>query len=200
MGACVTHKHARTQHTHREAGSQPCLEAVDRNIFLLSWWLWHLPSIRIIINYSRPQQRVSVSVCVCVCVWTSVCMTVCVITICSHRIFGEPRSTVALWESDSRLCFLEHGLVSVDIRRAGTWCFNFGLASADSHRASSVWGLFTVESCWLFLFLWHLVLFTVWIVDLNFGCKPVSSCFWIYFVDLSKCLKQIICSLCPGDI
>lgn len=32
------------------------------------------------------------------------------------------------------------------------------------------------------------------------GYKPLLVCFCIFFVDFSKCLKQITYSLCPGDI
>ena len=196
----VSHTHTQTQtHTHTQRSRQPALFG--------SCWQKHFFAVLVALASTKHphhhQLFTTSAACVCirVCVCgISVCMTVCAVTICSHRIFGEPRSTAALSESDSPLCFLEHGLVSVDIRRARTRCFNYGLASADSHRVSSVWGLFTVKSRWLFSFLWHLVLSPSELLTWTLAVNLYLPCSWIYFVDLSKCLKQIICSLCPGDI
>lgn len=115
MGACVTHAHTHIHlHTQKQAVRQPAL-CWSRNIFAILV-LWHLPSIRTIIHYSQPQQCVPVYVCLCVseCVraHVSVYHRACVVTICSHRIFGEPRSQ----HSSLRICFSSLFL--------GTWaCF-----------------------------------------------------------------------------
>lgn len=175
-------------HTHTEATSQRCLEADDRIIFAILE-LWHLAGIRSIINNSPAQQRESVSD------WgsaherrrTSARIAACAVTICSLWIFGEPaflRPPPPAW----RLCFLEEARVCVDFYRTGTWCFScapFALNIFSCRK--ELWAVF--------LFLGCLVL-----SPSGAGYKHLPFSFWIYFLDLSVCLKQIICFLCPGDI
>ena len=119
MGARVTHTH-----THAEASSPVWMPLTD--FFLLLSWCFGIyqasaPS-SIIHNLSSVSlyPSVCVSTCTsaqCVCVWLRYALSG---SLGSH----DPASPLS--EAAFPLCFLEHGLLSVDIRRAGTRCFICG--------------------------------------------------------------------------
>lgn len=130
-GSSLCSSHGSLCHPQKQAGSQavsPVWELrIEKKIAVLV--LWHLPHIRTIINYSQPQQCVPRSEAMCV--WLRVCICQCVHSVCGHDMLSSdlwgttfPR---LLSESAFLLGFQGHGLVSVDIRRAGTWCFTYGL-------------------------------------------------------------------------
>lgn len=78
--ACALHIGACVMHTHRSSQAASPFWKLLTETFFAVLVLWHLPSIRSIINYSQPQQCVPVSECMFVCerVHMSVCITVCI--------------------------------------------------------------------------------------------------------------------------
>lgn len=176
--------------THTEAFRQPALFG--------SWLQKHFCHPGTLASTKHPQHHQlfttsAVCSCVCVSVCASVFITACVVTICSHRIFGEQHSPhlsqnlnigLFLWISLGQ----EHNASFMD-------------STEDLHWTSWGWGLLLARATDSFCFARCLALSSskLW-TWLEVGYKPVPFCLWIHFVDLSKCLKQIICCLCPGDI
>ncbi len=138
--ACALHMGACVIHTQKQAGSQAARPVCER----LTETFFCYPGALASTKHPHHHQLFTTSavcpcasVCLCACVCMSVRITVCVVTICSHQIFGEPRSC----HSSLRSCFcsLLPGTWACfcGYRRKGTQCFIYGLCSADSHWPSS---------------------------------------------------------------
>lgn len=99
--ACALHMGARVMHTHTpEAVRQPALfGSCWQKHFLPSWCFGiHQASAAssIIHNLSSVFPCLSACLCASACTCRCVSQCVCSVTICSHRIFGEPRSSLRI--------------------------------------------------------------------------------------------------------
>lgn len=133
---------ALVSYSQKQAGRQSCLGAVDREFFAILE-LWHIPSIRTIINYSQPQQGVPPLDCVCVCARVSVWPQYALI-----RSLGSLNPAASFSGSALLLCFLGLRFSLLDLRGAGTRYFADDLLGSNLLRLLRLKS-FTGDNCGL---------------------------------------------------